>query len=179
MIKIILILFAIVYIFTVLNSIFELFQIIVCLKKLNKFISAYNQSLHYYPFGNRRYSKQLNSLLRYYPVICKYVSSPELSYHRQDSVNRENSEYLRDEFLMEKNYKSRDLLRSFFGITAISYIFNFPFYLLSRFGFRPRRTNKTTVNTIGIIIEVVATYLLGRYFDKIVLIIENLINQQG
>lgn len=161
---IILILIGLIYLATIFKSLLGLFQINVSLRKLNKFTSAYDKKEPFQP-GNEKYIRQLNSLLEYYPVIQKYVPSPELSYHKHDSTNRENSEYLYKEFLMLRNYKNRDFLCSLFGINAIRCILNFPFYILSRLGFRPNHRSRFTINFIGIFIEALIAYLLDHFYE--------------
>lgn len=168
MIRILLTIFAVFYIFSVFKIIVEIAQILTGIHKLNRFISAYDND-YLLTNDNNKYKKQLNSVLRYYPVISKHTFDlwRSLSYSNSDSKNREYGEHFRNDLLMQRNYKMCELKSTVLGVDVVKNILNFPANLLKCFGIKLKKTGQIIINVIGSLLMFAASACVQLYPDEI------------
>lgn len=146
---------AVVYVAVIIKSALELFQVRRCIRKLRGFLTAYER--------RNGCQRELNSLLRYYPVIARYENRPILSYNSSDAENSFGSKTLLSEFLMLRNFKRHKLFCSLNPLSALKAMVAFPATALSWFGFKPKRAIALLVSVVGWGI----TYILGLFSNEI------------
>lgn len=173
MIKIILILFVAVYIFSIISSILEIKQIDVCIDVLAAFLNSASFSPYGELIKKPDFDKQLSEALFRYPTIQKFCSrySAYLSYSKNPSENYSSAIDLYNEIRMKRNYLVNDFCNSFNPINTLKKIVTFPSYLLTFFGFQPSIHASRIFNLFGWIL----TYLFGLYQDEIKVLITSLL----
>lgn len=173
MIKIILILLAAVYIYSIISSVLEIKQISVCIDVLALFLSSAKLSPYGELIKNPDFDTKLNEVLFRYPVIQKFGSiySAYLSYNNTPSENYRSAIELYNDLLMKRNYLVNNFYSSFNPINTLKKLAVFPSYLLTFFGFRPNIYASRIFNLCGWVL----TYLLGLYQNEIKTLITSLL----
>lgn len=165
MLKIFLMLWGVVYIFSIVSVISKLFQIRTCLRVLTDFLNSCSFS----PYGslkdNGNFNKTLDNLLFHYPLICKFSSvyDSRLAYGENPNRTYESAKDLYNSLCMKSNFLLDDLFASFNPINTLRKIASFPSLLLNFFGFQPNIYTSRFFNLIGWLIA----YFLGMYQDEI------------
>ena len=175
MLIIISLIFLITYLLYCFYGICKYLQFKKCMRKHKKFIKSYQKGKHNMLFNDNFHSGNLNSLLRYYPVIYKYFSSPELLRTNSDYENFDNSLKLYNQFLDKRDFKRHDMYKSFHPINTVNLFLSFPYNLLCRMGFRPRKANELLINIIGSIIELIFIGITQIYSEEIKLLIQSVL----
>lgn len=170
MLKILLAIFLVFYVFSVSKAFARLAQIRKGIRLAEKFIAAYDLSFMHPEFGGRKYyAKRLESLLKYYPAAVKHLRTvwEPLSYNNPDYVNRENAATLCGDLMMVRNARLMELREALAGKTAVINIINFPCDLLDVLGLKPNSVfGKILVDIAGGLITFVLTKLAAPYLDR-------------
>ncbi len=155
-------LWGIVYAATILSALFSLLQVRKCLQKLNRFLTEFN--------CGSNHDKSLDSLLKYYPVITKYASSPNLNYQIPDLENYFRSEQLHSKLMMTRNFKKHALIRSLNPLVSLKAIAKFPVTAISWLGFKPGKATSLFISILGWLIA----YILSLFSEEIKALIVSL-----
>lgn len=155
------IIFFAVYIYLILKSIFVLKDIHFCLDILFQYCKS--ASMHGYGTLTKSasYDKNLNIVLRNYPLISKYTNlySPSLSYSATDLDNYSHAVSLYHELQMTQNWRFEELKQSFNPINTLKYLFSVPSKILKFLGIKPPISSLNFINIIGWL----AAYFLNIY----------------
>lgn len=166
--KYVLIIFFLVYFFSIAQKIHCYKEVCHCLKRLKKFICAYEHGFLGHS-NSHKYSKELNSLLQYSPVIRKYYNGHayRLSYNNPSYTNEEHSKNLYIEFLDIKVQKLYELKCSFNPIYAVRKTCLLPVTILNWFGIRPNKIAGVIISIISCAGVTFFEFLLNTYSKEI------------
>ena len=169
LLKYLLILFIIVYIYSIIKNRINLNKVNSCIQTLQIFLSSASpKQTNYYERKldkSPNYNTCLAKLLAQYPEISSFTSiySPSLSYGSSDIDTYNNSVELYNELLMKRNYLIRDFKASFNPFNALKSLLSLPSIIVSTIGFNPGDFSSKIINILGWII----TYFLGMYANEI------------
>ena len=173
MLKIILIVFFIVYIGNILSSISKNLKMKECIAVLVAFLDVGNFSSYGTIIKNENFDKYLEELLRHYPKICKFRSfhDPSLSYGKSSAEIYIAATELYHSFLMKQNFLINDLFDSFNPINTVKKIITLPNTILKFYWFPQLCVCIITLNIhhsrlFNLAIWVI-TYALGMYQNEI------------
>lgn len=171
MYKYALIVWAVVYVFCIVDCIRDARSVGKCIAKLLNYLKSADAGTGFFR-KHEDYVQRLNELLEYYPVITKHTDfySSTLSYGYSDTENYNNAVSIYRELLMTRNYKMHDLKRAFNPFVSLKHIFSLPSIIIKWLGFEPSDRIKKIINLLSWII----TYLLGMYSDEIKSLINSL-----
>lgn len=160
MLKIALIGFLFAYICNALINFIHFLQICKGIRLLSKFIKVYNQ--------HRNTKKQRKQLLRYFPVISKYIGphSDRLYYSDDNFTICYRAVPMRDSLFSKRDIQIRKLIESFNPLCGLKALFMFPSQFLLWCGIRPKRVRETTVNIIGIIFEALVAKAVEAHYSE-------------
>lgn len=161
MYKILFVAFSLVYICNIFVNLFHLFQIFKGIRRLNNFIYCYEQ---------RKDCKHKQSkLLRYFPIISRYLGCYSKTLTYNDSVYRiyEKCVPMRNALLSQRDNQIHYLMGEFIPISALKIFLSIPYQLLLWCGFRPNRNHKSAINTIGIAVEVLLAKILESHYAEL------------
>lgn len=170
MLKILLAIFLVFYVFSVSKALTRLAQVRKGIRLAEKFIAAYDLSFMHPEFGGRKYyAKRLESLLKYYPAAVKHLRTvwEPLSYNNPDYVNRENAATLCGDLMMVRNARLMELREALTGKTAVINIINFPCDMLRVFGINPSAKASSVIKFLGTLFLTVLTVLCGIFSEEI------------
>lgn len=161
MYKILIIGFMLVYICNILVNFFHLFQILKGIHKLNNFIRCYELK------KNCKYKQQ--ALLSYFPIISRYLGyhSNTLTYHDSTYNIYYKCVPMRDVLLSKRDIQIHQLKREFNPISALKIFLSIPYNLLLWCGFRPNMNRKSTINIVGIAVEVFLAKILENHYSEL------------
>lgn len=173
MIKFFLLLFAVVYISSIVSCISKVTQVNKCLNLLATFINSGKYSAYGQVIKNDDFDKNLSEVLFHYPMIQRFCDfySYSLSYGESPIKNYNSSIELYNQLRMKSNYLFDDLCRSFNPLNTLKKIAIFPSLILEFFGFRPSLHASRFLNLLGWIL----TYLLGLYQNEVKALISSLL----
>jgi len=148
--------FLILYTLSATDKVPDFFHICTALKKLSKFLLAYE-------FG-QGYEKEKERLLEYYPIIKKYDQTCQLQYGTSDFSLKWNAEQIYNNLRMVKNEKRIELK---YALNPFSVIRK-TFYLPSSF----LKSKKPQASVISLLlhlllwaVEIAAEHILGTVVD--------------
>lgn len=124
----------VVYLVTVSSSAFAWLQVKKCKRKIKAFGIAFSTCPSHGFSTQDTYTKQLSAMLKYYPIIVKYVDYPVLSYADSDSATYYNAEKLFAKFQMLTNFKWHALLESLNPLRSLLTILYFPTHIARALG---------------------------------------------
>lgn len=173
MIKFFLLLFAVVYIASIVSCVSRIKQVNKCLNLLAAFINSGKYSAYGQIIKNDDFDKNLSEVLFYYPMIQRFCNfySCSLSYGENSTKNYNSAIELYNQLRMKSNYLFDDLRRSFNPLNTLKKIAIFPSLILEFFGFQPNMYASRFLNLVGWIL----TYLLGLYQNEIKALISSLL----
>lgn len=138
MVKILLGLWGIVYLFGILKKLHALLQIGKAKFMLKRYI---------YNSDNNRIRR---ALLRYYPIIERYdTSSGRLAYDQTIYSLKENCRVILNNLLMKRNYAWHEFIGSFNPLESLMEIVLFPSTLLRWFGYRSHKKLSLFISVVG------------------------------
>lgn len=152
-----------VYLSTIIKRIIPWMQAANCAMKLDSFIRAFINCDTKSDKNRERYQKELDELLRYYPVISSFFIFPNLSYGDSALNTCSKAKTLLDKFQMEINYRRHSLIRSLNPFISVKKIVLFPATAIHWMGFKPGRIASLIINAVGWLI----TYLLSLYSSEV------------
>ena len=161
MLKILLVAFSLVYICNIFVNFFRLFQIFKGIRKLNNFIYCYEQ--------RKDCKHKQSNLLMYFPIISRYLGyySKTLTYNDSVYSIYEKCVPMRNALLSQRDNQIHYLIGEFIPISALKIFLSIPYHLLLWLGFRPNRNHKSTINVIGIAVEVFIAKILENHYDEL------------
>lgn len=166
-------LWGIIYTYTIVKKIHSLIQAKKCVSKLYNFVATYyEQSEHGNP-DRSLYTKQLNALLSYYPIIASFYRYPALSYADSDETAFEKATELLCECRMIVNYKAHAVIRSLNPLISLKKLVMFPASLVAQFGFRLGKRSSLFINVLGWF----AAYLLTMFSAEIKALLTSVFQQ--
>lgn len=174
MYKNLLLVLAFIYLLCVLTNLYKFVQINRSLRKLEKFILAFDSRNSF--FNKPSYSKELHSLQKFRPVMQKIVGNPTISYQYNAYKNFENSKILLAKFLDEKDSAAHELKCSFFPFYFIKVILNFSTEIIFRFGYRPSKISVTILSALFSIIVFAIPILADIFSDELKVLIIDIVN---
>lgn len=157
--------FGTVYLFILADKTISYLEVNKAVKKLSLFIYTYENE------GD--YSKPLEDLLSYYPVIKRYTTVAELKYEFPNYVIKDNADKIFLDLLMVKDEKLIDIKYMFNPIAVFKTVLLFPSRILRASTRRSQKSNHTVgdliLGLIGWAIVAVASHLLELAFDEYLL----------
>lgn len=165
MLKIILMLFVIVYIIPITSNIGKILRMNECLDILVAFLNSGKSHSYGIITKNDNFDECLQKLLQHYPAICEFrnFNDPSLSYGETSWETYSSAAELYRSFLMKQNFLINSLCHSFNPINAVKKMLSLPCTILNFFGITLNVHSSRIFNLIGWII----TYILGMYQDEV------------
>ncbi len=172
MLKFLIALLILIYIWSILDKFVKLTKITSCIDTLSAFLQSASLSHYTKSLNGNEYRDKLNAVLAKYPDIYEFtsLSSSTLDYGESDYANYVAAEHLCNELLMRKNFLKKSVLDCLNPISAIKALISFPSSMFNLLGFKIRPSFTKVFNILGWVI----TYLLTMYMDEIKAFINSL-----
>ena len=163
MISFVVLLWLLSYISPIVKCLLTIRRIRISLNKLVNFVAVYGNSTPYFRPEKDVYNNELTALLRYYPVISEFVSSPKLSYRQTEETIYQNARKIIPDLQMQMNEFRHKLIRSLNPLVSARELVLLPVRALQELGFRPGRISSVFLNITGWTVS----YLLGMFQPEI------------
>ncbi len=144
------VIFVILYIYGIIKSAVELFELKEGFKRITTYVNNY-RNLGPNNVYSPKHIESFDSLMKYNPVISKFVYS-DLSYNREQFENREISTRLANSLLEKLNNQRYTLKNTFNPLVALKKLFQLPSTILSFMGFRIQEQSAKWFNAVGWIV---------------------------
>lgn len=169
---ILLILLILIYIWSILDKLYQIVKINSCIDALYNFLQSTSVSNYSNSLIGDNYKTQLNHVLAKYPDICEFISlnSDSLNYGVSDYKNYIASISLYNELLMTRNFLRKNFFKCLNPVNSLKKLISFPSSLFKFWGFKINPFLAKFFNLFGWII----TYLLTMYMDEIKALISSI-----
>lgn len=173
MLKFLIILLIVIYVWSILDKFIKFFKIFSCLDTLCAFLQSTSPDSYTHSLVGDNYRNQLNAVLAKYPDICEFTSpySASLSYGALAYDNYIASDKLLMELLMRKNFIKKEFFVCLNPINAVKILISFPSSVFKLLGFEINPSFTKFWNLIGWLIA----YFLGMYETEIKALINSLL----
>lgn len=175
MIKYLLIILVLIYIYTIFLCFFKIKDIDSILNVIEKYLSSAKPSSYEKLILLDNYSDTLKDLLFNYPKIVKYCGfyTPTLEYGANPKTTYENAIRIYNNIRMERNYAFSNFLSAFNPIVSIKKFLSIPSTFLGYIGFDFKEGSIKFINLIGWLI----TYFLNIYGEEIKALISSFLEK--
>lgn len=175
--KYLLLLFLIVFIYSIFKNLYDLLQIRKLIEILYNYLHSVTFQKDDYQIDmikKDNYTQCLNKVLSKYPSIAKYKTCYDiLEYGAVDKENYRSAHNIYNNLQMNKNYITHNLLHSLNPVNGLKQLFKLPSSIIAWIGFVPSDVFSKFFNIFCWLI----TYLLGMYSQEIKLFISTLIHK--
>lgn len=175
MIKCLLIILVLIYIYTIFLCLFKIKDIDLIINVIEKYLSSAKPGSYKKLILLDNYSDSLRDLLFYYPKIVKYCGfyTPTLEYGVAPETTYANTIRIYNDIRMERNYAVSNLMNAFNPIISIKKLLHIPSTVLNCIGFNLNEDSIKFINLIGWLFA----YFLNLYGKEIKALISSLLNQ--
>lgn len=167
MFKYLLLIWLLIYIYTLAHLIFELKEIGSVINILEKYLSSakWGSLGQLIPIDLEKHLACRNELLRNYPKMTKHLGfyTPDLSYGNSDAANYENAAKIYNQLFMHRNYVLEDFKKAFNPIVSFKKLLSIPSTFIEWIGFKPKDTFLKVINLFGWLLA----YFLNLYSDEL------------
>lgn len=172
-----LLLFFIVYVYSIFKNLYNLFQINKLIEILYNYLNSATFKKNYYQVDmikKDNYIQCLTKVLNNYPSISKYTTCYDfLEYGATDKENFKSAYNIYNDLLMRKNYIFYNLVHSLNPLNGLKQMFKLPSSIISWIGFEPSNIFSKLFDILCWLV----TYLLSMYSQEIKLFISTLIHK--
>lgn len=152
--------FVVVFVFRLISALYHLHNVREARKRLNAFVYAYENRTISFLRPGMNYKKPMEKMMRYTPIICKYVSDPKLSYGRPDGGIYESAKQILNQIKMVYHFRLfafRDCLNP---ITTVQAIFLAPASIFEKLNLPIGNFTSILITIItGVIVELITRIL--------------------
>lgn len=174
MIKYLLIILALIYIYTISIGFFKIKDIDSLIKVIEKYLLSAKPNSRKQLVLLDNYSDSLKDLLFSYPKIVKYcgVYTPILEYGASPEATYANTIQIYNDIRMDRNYAVSEFINALNPIVSIKKLLRIPSTVLNYIGFDFKEGSIKFINLIGWLLA----YFFNLYAEEIKTLISSFLN---